>query len=304
MSDYTGLFERASARFRVPDLPIEGMLQRRDRKRRNQRIAAGVVGIAVALAAILAGTSVIRSDSQIPVSVPSIQGAMHNGDITFMVSDGLWGISSEGSPTRPLPTACCDPAGGWIQGADWSPDGTRFAYGVLSRQPKTVATGVYVVDAASGETHRVTEGPVQSVEWSPDGSTIAYSDFSTIRVVAAGGADRTTVWDGSGSALDPSWSPDGTRITFAVPGRTGGGEGPSEGEVHVIDAVGTADRVIAKGTVGPSSAPAWSPDGSTIAYIDGCYLVLISPDRTGPVLRRDINGCLARGMGAGRRRVV
>ena len=52
MSDYTKLFERAGARYEPPDLRMEGLLKRRDRKRRNQRIASGVVGIAVFVAAI------------------------------------------------------------------------------------------------------------------------------------------------------------------------------------------------------------------------------------------------------------
>jgi hypothetical protein len=52
MSEHTKLFERAAARYEVPDMSTDGLLRRRDRKRRNQRIAAGVVGIAVFVAAI------------------------------------------------------------------------------------------------------------------------------------------------------------------------------------------------------------------------------------------------------------
>ena len=51
MSEYTKLFERAGARFEAPSLSTEGLLRRRDRKHRNQRIAAGVVGLAVFVAA-------------------------------------------------------------------------------------------------------------------------------------------------------------------------------------------------------------------------------------------------------------
>jgi hypothetical protein len=52
MSEYTKLFERAGARFQAPSLSTEGLLRRRDRKRRNRRITAGVVGIAVFGAAV------------------------------------------------------------------------------------------------------------------------------------------------------------------------------------------------------------------------------------------------------------
>jgi hypothetical protein len=52
MSEYTKLFERAGARYEPPDLPMEDFLKRQDRKRRNQRIVAGSVGIAVFVAAV------------------------------------------------------------------------------------------------------------------------------------------------------------------------------------------------------------------------------------------------------------
>jgi hypothetical protein len=61
MTEYTTLFEQTSARFELPDLPLEGVLRRRDRKRRNQRIAAGAVGLAIAIASIALGSVVLRS---------------------------------------------------------------------------------------------------------------------------------------------------------------------------------------------------------------------------------------------------
>ena len=73
MSEHTKLFERAAARYDVPDhLSKENFLRRRDRKRRNQRIAAGVVGIAVFVAAIWIVTSGGSSDrTQTPANEPS-----------------------------------------------------------------------------------------------------------------------------------------------------------------------------------------------------------------------------------------
>jgi hypothetical protein len=43
---------RSTANFAPPDLELESILRRRDRKRRNQRIKAAVVGIAVFVAAV------------------------------------------------------------------------------------------------------------------------------------------------------------------------------------------------------------------------------------------------------------
>jgi hypothetical protein len=53
MSDPRSLLERESRRFIQQDGAYERLLSRRDRKRRNQRIAAGVVGIAFFAAAVL-----------------------------------------------------------------------------------------------------------------------------------------------------------------------------------------------------------------------------------------------------------
>ena len=44
--------ERAAERFKASDGALERLIRRRDRKRRNQRITAGVVGIAVFVAAV------------------------------------------------------------------------------------------------------------------------------------------------------------------------------------------------------------------------------------------------------------
>ena len=270
MSEYKTRFERAGGRFQAPDLSFEGLLVRRDRKRRNQRIAAGVVGVAVAIVGIVAASALARSTSSSPVT----QHPMHNGSITFFVHGGVGGIGSDGGPESFL-FACCNPSGGWIQGADWSPDGTRFAYGINSRRPDGVPVGVRVLDVATGVTRRVTSGPVQSLDWSPDGSTIVYSNFTTLTLVSPDGSDTTPV-QRAGVIVDPSWSPDGDQIAFVVYER-GAGESP-HGALHVIDADGSSDHVIATASHGILKAPAWSPDGSSIAYFDGCRIWTVSPE--------------------------
>jgi hypothetical protein len=67
--------ERAAERFRLPDGSFERLVRRRDRKRRNQRIAAAVVGIAVFVAAVWIVTSVGSLDRSETTVVPG-------GDVT------------------------------------------------------------------------------------------------------------------------------------------------------------------------------------------------------------------------------
>jgi hypothetical protein len=73
MSDARSLLERESRRFAQPDGAFERLVQRRDRKRRNQRIAAGVVGIAVFVAAIWSVTSAGWFDR---TGTPAVPGAV------------------------------------------------------------------------------------------------------------------------------------------------------------------------------------------------------------------------------------
>jgi hypothetical protein len=74
MSDYTKLFERAGARYEPPDLRMEALLKRRDRKRRNQRMVAGVVGIAVFAAATWVVTTGLPFDQTRTEGIPGGEG--------------------------------------------------------------------------------------------------------------------------------------------------------------------------------------------------------------------------------------
>src|SRR5207344_1560473 len=61
MSDYKGMLDRAGREFPEPELPVDAIFRRRDRKRRNERIVAGLGGLAIALALVLVGMNIIRS---------------------------------------------------------------------------------------------------------------------------------------------------------------------------------------------------------------------------------------------------
>ena len=119
MSDPRSLLERESRRFIQPDGAFERLVRRRDRKRRNQRIAAGVVGIVVFVAAVWIVTSVgslVRSEKSVvpggtgpvqtgpAVTVPTETVPIETGpapsvnrDDPFWVGDGLVGLPPEGA---------------------------------------------------------------------------------------------------------------------------------------------------------------------------------------------------------------
>lgn len=70
MGEYTKLFERAGAGYQPPRLSMEALLRRGDRKRLNQRIMAGVVGVAIFVAGVWFATTIWRFDRTQAPAVP------------------------------------------------------------------------------------------------------------------------------------------------------------------------------------------------------------------------------------------
>jgi hypothetical protein len=105
MTEYTKLIERLGERYGVPDLSTDKLLNRRDRKRRNQRIAAGVVGIAVFVAAVWIVTSGGAFDRSTPAAPGGSEtGPMETGSSVAPNPDaeGLRGLPPEGAtPSTP-----------------------------------------------------------------------------------------------------------------------------------------------------------------------------------------------------------
>ena len=64
MTEYRSVLERAGSNAPQPDLQVERVLRRRDRRQRNQRISAGALGVIVTLAL---GTVLVRSVTSEPI---------------------------------------------------------------------------------------------------------------------------------------------------------------------------------------------------------------------------------------------
>jgi hypothetical protein len=71
MSDPRSVLEGESRRFVQTDGAFERLLRRRDRKRRNQRIQAGVLGLTIAIAGSWLGVSALRSTPRVPAIDPT-----------------------------------------------------------------------------------------------------------------------------------------------------------------------------------------------------------------------------------------
>jgi Tol biopolymer transport system component len=180
----------------------------------------------------------------------------------------------------------------------WSPDGRTIVYAnVVLACAFTIGchdapTGVRAIGPDGNGDRPLIAAPAIQAAYSPDGSRIAWADhpflFSPrVHVSSSDGTGDTVVADfdpDSGSASDPTWSPDGAKIAFV---RLSG----SNSEIWVMNADGTSQTRLTFGFEEDVN-PAWSPDGTKIAWSNNGRLWIISADGSGkaPVTPEQVFG--------------
>jgi TolB protein len=178
----------------------------------------------------------------------------------------------------------------------WSPDGSKIVFG-SSRALDGSDTAninsisnIWVMNAdGSAQTPltKLTAPNVYSVGpvWSPDGSKIAFTSaraldgsdtaninsISNIWVMNADGSAQTplTKLTQIGAASGPVWSPNGSKIAFISTALPGYDPYPGyRNNIWVMNADGSAQNALTKLTAPNvySEEPAWSRDGSKIAF--------------------------------------
>jgi Tol biopolymer transport system component len=297
--DVRELLERMASEPAISPVDPEPIL-RRAHRRLARTLVLGFACVALLAGVAIGGANLVLSSPTVPAT-PSPTDEGPNGEIAFLghtagtVGD-LVVVDPNGGQVRTLVPGCswyprepsCPEFPEHIRGATWSPDGERLAYS-LARigSPQSDELGIYVIDPGSQTATRITTCSKPCTEhgepdWSPDGSRIAFTEYRggsgcyqtlgavepvppgscRIVTIAPDGTDRSVVDTGSiENPVDPSWSPDGSRIAFSA--RT------DEGWlVYVTD--GDGSEPIALTDDYPSSQPtqpAWSPEGTQIAFV-------------------------------------
>ncbi len=161
----------------------------------------------------------------------------------------------------------------------FSPDGNSVVYA----SNRSGGYEIYEMDITSGASLRLTHGigEVNAPEISPDGSQIVFTNISAklsrIWLMDRNGGKPHEIYSQPGAdSLDPTWSPDGARILFAV------GVG-TEKTLYTIrpDGSGLQKMNVDFHTRGRTD---WSPDGEWIATYAGSpflwKIYMMKPDGT------------------------
>jgi hypothetical protein len=130
---------------------------------------------------------------------------------------------------------------GAAQSPAWSPDGRRLAY---------VRDGeLWVADADGSHRARLSDY-ASAADWAPDGRSLVVERDGQLVVLRADGAGGRAL----GAGTEPSWS-SRNRIAFV-----------RNGDLYSANPDGRGLRRFTT-TTATESSPAWSPDGSRIAFI-------------------------------------
>ena len=259
MIDERDILERELRRYEPEPGLAQRVYRRRDRKRRNQRIGAGVLGVIVALgsAAVLARS---MASQHLPETTPKPFGAVE----VLSAGDSVVARNPDTGALRTIVDVASLPsaAGEYITSAEWSADRRWVAF---RRGSGSRAGSLWVADVDTGAPRKVaTAWGYSRWAWSPtEDELVAVRGRDVILIDAATGRQTDLA-----TAVGPlnlegevvhtlAWSPDGSRIAYD--GKGGG--------VYSIDLKSGEQSLLVRQPAGldqPIDID-WSPDGTHLA---------------------------------------
>lgn len=180
----------------------------------------------------------------------------------------IWTINADGSGLTQLTNTAngvhdTQPA--------WSPDGSQIAFRSVGRTDDT-NSNIYVMDTnpATDDAINLTQNdfttdPVyqwndEDPSWSPDGTQITYSTVQDVWKMNANGTGKTNLTINSGGGKNPAWSPDGSSIVYA---RVDVTNGVNNQNIYVMDAADGGNKTPVDTTLRKDEKPDWQPNPPT-----------------------------------------
>ena len=250
MSEHRSTLERELERLSPPRIPFDQLARRRDRKRRDQRIRAGVLGLAIAIAVGWLGVNAIRSTPPVPADDSTPRPELRrDGEVLVFEPRATgkgWDLGAQDPETGEVRKIvetdgivdCPDRerCRNFVKVAEWSSDGRWVAFEVSFASldgpplgPCGPTAGVWVKSALGNPRQLTTpcdapppgsDIPIEELwKWSPAGARLAYvrvdGETDELFVVDPSDGHWTSLGTADGDVTLMEWSPDGTRVAYA-----------------------------------------------------------------------------------------